>query len=214
MSPPSVRDGGVTLSPRRRADGSRRSLWVRFDREQSKGTEMTAMTTQTTLYETFDSPIGDLLAVGDGEALTGLYMQDGGRPVTVPGSWEHAEEPFGELREQLREYFNGARREFELSLAPRGTEFQLGVWDALREIPYGETESYGELAARIGRPGSARAVGAANGQNPIAVVVPCHRVIGASGSLTGYAGGLERKRLLLDLESPPARLDPRSPSAR
>ena len=162
---------------------------------------MNTMTT-TTLYETFESPIGELLAVGDGEALSGLFMQDGRRPVTALADWERDPEPFGRLRAQLDEYFTGARREFDLALAPRGSEFQLRVWEALREIPYGETESYGELAARIGRPGSARAVGAANGQNPIAVVVPCHRVIGASGSLTGYAGGLERKRLLLDLESP------------
>ncbi len=171
-------------------------------------------TTETTLYETFDSPIGELLAVGDAEALSGLYMQDGRHPVTVPGSWEPAEEPFGELCRQLEEYFTGARREFELALAPRGSAFQLRVWEALREIPYGETESYGALAERIGSPGSARAVGAANGQNPIAVVIPCHRVIGASGKLTGYAGGLERKRLLLDIESPLARLDPRSSSVR
>jgi methylated-DNA-[protein]-cysteine S-methyltransferase len=163
---------------------------------------MTATTTQTTLYEAFDSPVGELLAVGDGEALTGLYMQEGRRPANVPEGWERDAEPFGELRQQLREYFAGDRREFELALAPQGSEFQLGVWGALREIPYGETRSYGELAARIGHPGSARAVGAANGRNPISIVVPCHRVIGASGSLTGYAGGLERKRLLLDLESP------------
>jgi methylated-DNA-[protein]-cysteine S-methyltransferase len=162
---------------------------------------MTVTTTQTTLYETFDSPLGGLLAVGDGEALIGLYMQDGRRPATVPGSWERDAAPFGDLRDQLREYFAGDRREFELALAPQGSEFQLRVWEALREIPYGETQSYGELAARIGHQGSARAVGAANGRNPISIVVPCHRVIGASGSLTGYAGGIERKRLLLDLES-------------
>jgi methylated-DNA-[protein]-cysteine S-methyltransferase len=162
---------------------------------------MTTTTTQTTLYETFDSPIGELLAVGDGEALSGLYMQATRRPVTVPGSWERDAAPFGGLREQLGEYFAGDRREFDLALAPEGSEFQLRVWEALREIPYGETESYGELAARIGHPGSARAVGAANGRNPISIVVPCHRVIGASGSLTGYAGGLERKRLLLALET-------------
>jgi methylated-DNA-[protein]-cysteine S-methyltransferase len=162
---------------------------------------MTTTTTQTTLYETFDSPIGELLAVGDREALSGLYMQAGRRPVTVPGSWERDAAPFGELREQLGEYFAGDRREFDLALAPEGSELQLRVWEALREIPYGETESYGELAVRIGHPGSARAVGAANGRNPISIVVPCHRVIGASGSLTGYAGGVERKRLLLELET-------------
>ncbi len=129
-------------------------------------------------------------------------MQDGRHPVVPGADWERDDEAFAELRRQLGEYFTGARREFDLPLAPRGSEFQVRVWDALREIPYGETESYGELAERIGHPGSARAVGAANGRNPIAVVVPCHRVIGSSGQLTGYAGGLERKRLLLDIESP------------
>jgi methylated-DNA-[protein]-cysteine S-methyltransferase len=162
---------------------------------------MTTTTTQTMRYETFDSPLGELLAVGDGEALSGLYMQDGRRPVTVPSSWERDPDPFVQLGEQLGEYFAGDRREFDLRLAPQGAEFQLRGWDALREIPYGETQSYGELAARSGHPGSARAVGAANGRNPISIVVPCHRVIGAAGSLTGYAGGLERKRLLLDLEA-------------
>ena len=162
---------------------------------------MTTTTTQTTHYETFDSPLGQLLAVGDGEALSGLYMQDGRRPAAVPDSWERDAAPFGDLRDQLGEYFAGDRRGFDLALAPQGSEFQLRVWEALREIPYGETRSYGELAARIGHPGSARAVGAANGRNPISIVVPCHRVIGATGSLTGYAGGIERKRLLLDLES-------------
>ena len=175
---------------------------------------MIATDAQTTTYTRFDSPIGKLLALGDGEAVTGLYMQNGRRPATVGPSWERDEEPFGELREQLAEYFAGARREFELPLAPEGSAFQQRVWSALREIPYGETESYGELAERIGHPGSARAVGAANGQNPIAIVVPCHRVIGANGTLTGYAGGIERKRLLLDLESPLARLDLSSPSTR
>ena len=175
---------------------------------------MTTTISQTTLYTTFDSPIGELLATGDGEALTGLYMQGSRKPVTPSAGWERDDEPFAELRGQLHEYFTGDRREFDLPLAPRGSEFQGRVWGALREIPYGETETYGELAERIGRPGSARAVGAANGQNPICVVIPCHRVIGAGGALTGYAGGLERKRLLLDIESRLARLNPRSPSAR
>jgi methylated-DNA-[protein]-cysteine S-methyltransferase len=105
------------------------------------------------------------------------------------------------VRTQLREYFEGRRRSFDVPLEPTGSSFELAVWTALREIPYGETVSYGELAARIGRPEAARAVGVANARNPIAVIVPCHRVIGADGSLTGYGGGLERKRLLLDLEA-------------
>ena len=102
---------------------------------------------------------------------------------------------------QLNEYFAGTRREFDLPLAPNGTEFQLACWQALTEIPYGETRSYGEQAARIGRPDRARAVGAANGANPIAIIQPCHRVIGADGSLVGFGGGLETKRRLLDLEA-------------
>jgi methylated-DNA-[protein]-cysteine S-methyltransferase len=149
-----------------------------------------------TLYDTIDTPIGDLLLAGDGEALTTVEM--GGAPR--PG-WRRDPAALGDAAGQLRAYFAGELRDFDLPLAPHGTPFQREVWAALRDIPYGETITYGELAAAVGRPGSARAVGAANGQNPIAVVIPCHRVIGASGALTGYGGGLPRKRLLLDLES-------------
>ena len=151
-------------------------------------------------YETFASPVGDLLLVGDGAHLHGLYMQEGRKPMRVGAGWRRAREPFAALREQLQQYFAGERTDFDLPLAPVGTPFQEEVWRALREIPYGETASYGELAARIGRPSAARAVGMANGSNPISIVLPCHRVIGASGNLTGYAGGVERKRFLLDLE--------------
>jgi methylated-DNA-[protein]-cysteine S-methyltransferase len=165
--------------------------------------------TETRLYTTLGSPIGELLATGNGHAVTGLRMQRGGRPLPIGRRWERDDDRFADLREQLAEYFAGARREFELELAPRGSEFQRRVWDALREIPYGETESYGALAARIGHPGSARGVGAANGQNPIAIVIPCHRVIGADGSLTGYAGGLERKRWLLAHEGAQTKTSPR-----
>lgn len=153
------------------------------------------------LYTTLDSPIGELLLTSDREALRGLHMQAGPRAVASHPGWQRTEEPFGAVREQLEEYFAGRRRSFDLSLAPVGTPFQRRVWDALREIPYGETVSYGEIARRIGRPGAARAVGLANGRNPISVIVPCHRVIGAGGGLTGYGGGLERKRLLLELEA-------------
>jgi methylated-DNA-[protein]-cysteine S-methyltransferase len=153
-----------------------------------------------TLYTTTDSPIGELLLTGDGAALTGLYMQAGRRKRIDP-AWERSDVAFADAVAQLREYFAGERREFDLPLAPRGADFQLRAWAALREIPYGETVTYGEQARRIGHPDAARAVGAANGQNPIAVIVPCHRVIGANGSLTGFGGGLERKRLLLDLEA-------------
>ena len=170
--------------------------------------------TDTILYTTFDSPIGELLAVGDERSLTKLHMQDSRRPTRVGADWERDDGRFAALREQLGEYFAGERREFDLELELRGSEFERRVWDALREIPYGETRAYGEIAIAIGAPGQARAVGAANGRNPIAVVVPCHRVIGADGSLTGYAGGLERKRLLLDLEAPLAQLDLSSTSTR
>jgi len=153
------------------------------------------------LYCTVDSPIGELLLAGDGDALHRLHMQDGRHRLAPRAGWTRSEEPFARVRAQLAEYFEGRRRRFDLSLAPVGSPFELAVWDALREIPYGETVSYGELAAGIGRPDAARAVGTANARNPIAVVIPCHRVIGANGSLTGFGGGLERKRLLLDLEA-------------
>jgi len=129
-------------------------------------------------------------------------MQAGRAALAVPSGWRPASEPFEDARTQLAEYFAGRRRRFELPLAMDGTPFQRRVWQALREIPYGRTTSYGELAHRIGRsPSASRAVGMANGRNPIAVVVPCHRVVGADGSLTGFGGGLERKRLLLELEA-------------
>jgi methylated-DNA-[protein]-cysteine S-methyltransferase len=153
------------------------------------------------LYTMIESPIGDLLAVGDGQALRGLYMQEGRKPAAIGADWQPAPDAFGELRRQLDEYFDGARCTFDVPLAMAGSAFQRRVWDALRDIPYGETASYGQLARRIGVPSASRAVGVANGQNPVCVIVPCHRVIGADGSLTGYAGGLERKRLLLELEA-------------
>jgi methylated-DNA-[protein]-cysteine S-methyltransferase len=149
-----------------------------------------------TKYDTIDSPIGELLLASDGHALTAVHMN--GTPG--PG-WQRDPGALHEPAEQLGAYFAGELREFDLPLAPHGTPFQREVWSALREIPYGSTISYAELAAAVGRPHAARAVGAANGRNPIAVVVPCHRVIGASGALTGYGGGLGRKRLLLDLEA-------------
>jgi len=152
------------------------------------------------VYTSVDSPIGELLLTGDGEALHGLYMQSGRRKRIDP-DWKRVDAPFAAVAEQLDEYFAGERREFDIPLVLNGPPFQRQAWHALREIPYGETVSYGEQARRIGQPDAARAVGAANGQNPIAVIVPCHRVIGADGSLTGFGGGLERKRLLLDLEA-------------
>ena len=153
------------------------------------------------LYTTFDSPIGELLALGDGQALRGLYMQEGKTAIAVDPEWKQADTPFVEVRAQLGDYFAGRRTSFDLPLAMAGSPFQRRVWQALCDIPYGETISYGELARRVGVPSASRAVGVANGHNPVAVIVPCHRVIGADGSLTGYGGGLERKRLLLELEA-------------
>jgi methylated-DNA-[protein]-cysteine S-methyltransferase len=153
------------------------------------------------LYTTFDSPIGELLALGDGRRLNGLYMQQGKTAIAVRPEWQEADEPFAEVRAQLGEYFAGARTTFDLPVELRGSPFQRQVWRALQQIPYAETISYGELARRIGIPSASRAVGVANGHNPVAVVVPCHRVIGADGSLTGYGGGLDRKRVLLELEA-------------
>ena len=157
--------------------------------------------TESTLYTNLDSPIGELLLAGDGEAVSGLYLQAGPSAISIPASWRRANEPFALARDQLDEYFAGERSTFDLALAGAGTPFQERVWRALLEIPYGETLSYGELARRIDRPDAVRAVGTANGRNPISIIVPCHRVIGADGTLTGYAGGLERKRFLLDLEA-------------
>lgn len=145
-----------------------------------------------------ESPIGPLLLLSDGTRLTGLYMNE---RVVPAGSVENPDvEPFPEVRRQLTEYFAGERQEFDLPLAPNGTTFQRTVWAFLREIPYGQTVSYGELAKRIRQPGASRAVGLANGKNPISIVIPCHRVIGANGKLTGYGGGLPNKAFLLDLE--------------
>jgi methylated-DNA-[protein]-cysteine S-methyltransferase len=152
------------------------------------------------VYTELDSPLGALLLVGDGESLHGLCMQDGRRPARVHSSWRRSPAAFADVRAQLREYFTGERQAFDLRLSLHGSEFERRVWGALQDVPYGQTASYGEIARRIGYPGAARAVGLANGRNPVAVIVPCHRVIGADGSLTGYGGGLDRKRLLLMLE--------------
>ncbi len=152
-------------------------------------------------YTTIDSPIGELLLVGDGRALRGLYMQGGRKPMTIASAWTRDAAPFTAAREQLHEYFSGQRRSFDVPLAMDGTAFERLVWRALQDIPYGTTVSYGEIARRVGQPSAARAVGLANARNPISVIVPCHRVIGANGTLTGYGGGLERKRLLLELEN-------------
>ena len=146
-----------------------------------------------------DTPVGPLTLVATGDALVAVWMQDQRHHPGAPA-------PAGDslLRRvagQLEDYFAGERTEFDLPLAPEGTPFQQRVWAELVRIPFAETRSYGQLAQQLGSPGGSRAVGLANGRNPIGIIVPCHRVIAAAGSLTGYGGGLERKRLLLDLES-------------
>jgi methylated-DNA-[protein]-cysteine S-methyltransferase len=152
-------------------------------------------------YTTIDSPLGDLLLAGENGALSHLWMLEGRHPVVPRADWVEDDAAFAAATRQLGEYFAGERATFELELALEGTDFQLRAWNALRAIPYGETRSYGEQARRIGSPRAVRAVGLANGQNPIAIIVPCHRVLGADGSLTGFGGGLENKRRLLDLEA-------------
>ena len=150
----------------------------------------------TTYWTTTDSPVGPLLLTSDGRALTRVLFDADPEPAWSTQPCELLDRAV----EQLREYFAGERTEFDLPLAPDGTPFQRRVWEALRTIPYAETISYRQLATRVGNPSASRAVGLANGRNPISLVVPCHRVIGADGSLTGYGGGLDRKRTLLDLE--------------
>jgi methylated-DNA-[protein]-cysteine S-methyltransferase len=156
-----------------------------------------------TRYTYVDSPIGPLLVTVDDGAVTRVHMHEQRHTSgAVDPAWEHdPDDPvLAEAARQLGEYFAGSRMTFDLPLRPAGTAFQREVWTALTDIPYGETESYGDVARRINRPGSSRAVGLANGRNPISIVVPCHRVVGSTGDLVGYGGGLERKRFLLDLE--------------
>ncbi|HPF70822.1 MAG TPA: methylated-DNA--[protein]-cysteine S-methyltransferase [Candidatus Krumholzibacteria bacterium] len=151
-----------------------------------------------------DSPVGPLLLASDGTALTHLLFEREDAPAAADRAAFAAGRRDAVLDRacaQLQEYFAGRRRTFDLPLAPTGTAFQRAVWRALEDIPYGRTESYGTLADRVGRPRAVRAVGAANGRNPISIIVPCHRVIGADGSLTGYGGGLDAKRFLLALEA-------------
>jgi methylated-DNA-[protein]-cysteine S-methyltransferase len=151
-------------------------------------------------YCTIPSPVGELLLCGDRHALRQVSFQEGRHPLEPDPGWRYSEPTFRKAIEQLRAYFAGGLREFDLPLAPGGTPFQLEVWQELQKIPYGRTLSYSELAAKIGRPTAVRAVGAANGRNPIPIIIPCHRVVGAEGSLTGFGGGLEAKRTLLSLE--------------
>ncbi|MET7639959.1 methylated-DNA--[protein]-cysteine S-methyltransferase [Streptomyces sp. NPDC005438] len=154
-------------------------------------------------YTRVSSPLDALLLTSDGEALTGLYMTEHRYGPALGPDWvaDDSLPLFQRARDQLEEYFAGRLRRFDLPLAPRGTAFQRSVWRALTTIPYGATTTYGALAARLGRPSASRAVGMANGRNPISVVVPCHRVVGSNGALTGFGGGLPRKARLLGLES-------------
>lgn len=161
----------------------------------------TPVPAQATVHTTVDSPCGELTLVARGDALAGLYMTDQRHRPAQETFGPRADSPvFAAATAQLDAYFAGELTRFELPLDLAGTAFQQSVWAALRDIPYGETVSYGELAAVLGRPGASRAVGLANGKNPVGVIVPCHRVVGAGGDLTGYGGGLPRKRWLLGLE--------------
>ena len=158
-----------------------------------------------TVHASHATPIGSLLLVGErddasGVRLSGVYMEQHRHGPAVDPAWAEDHGAFGDVARQLDEYFAGTRATFDLPLAPAGTPFQRRVWAELARVPHGTTVTYGELARRVGRPGASRAVGAAVGRNPISIVVPCHRVVGADGTLTGYAGGVGRKAFLLALE--------------
>ena len=152
-------------------------------------------------HSVLGTPIGPLTVVEHDGALVGVYME-GHKPFPTYDLGPLVDDALPAASAQLTEYFDGGRLSFDLPLAPVGTAFQHSVWDLIAAIPFGETRTYGELATALGRPSGARAVGTATGRNPISIVVPCHRVVGATGTLTGYAGGVERKAFLLDHESP------------
>lgn len=151
-------------------------------------------------YCYLNTPIGDLLLAGDETALSLVSFPQGAKRREPEPEWIYSEKPFAAARQQLTEYFEGQRKSFDLPLRPDGTEFQLDVLRELQKIPYGTTVSYRDIAERIGRPKAVRAVGAANGRNPLPIIIPCHRVIGSSGDLTGFGGGLATKEALLRLE--------------
>jgi methylated-DNA-[protein]-cysteine S-methyltransferase len=154
-----------------------------------------------TFFTTVPSPVGRLTLVGNGDDLVGLYFDDDPYAAKARAAAVKDERRLRHAVTELEEYFAGARTRFDLSLAPQGTVFQKSVWRELVRIPFGETATYGEIAKSIGQPAASRAIGGANHRNPIAIIIPCHRVIGADGSMTGYGGGLPYKRLLLDLEA-------------
>ncbi|HKI73893.1 MAG TPA: methylated-DNA--[protein]-cysteine S-methyltransferase [Pseudomonadales bacterium] len=151
-------------------------------------------------YCFIDTPVGEVLLAGDKTGLHYISFPQGKGHVDPEPDWERDDAALGNARKQMEEYFAGKRREFDLKLVPSGTGFQLAVLRALQKIPYGETRSYRDIAVQIGKPRAVRAVGAANGRNPLPIVIPCHRVVGSDGSLTGFGGGLDAKRFLLDLE--------------
>ena len=153
-------------------------------------------------YARFMTPLGTLFATAAGGALTGLYFEGGRHAPEISPAWieDRDAAPLAECARQVNEYLHGARKSFDLPLAPEGSEFQRRVWIEIARIPHGETLTYAELAQRAGAPGAARAAGAATGRNPLSIIVPCHRVVGTDGSLTGYAGGIERKTRLLEIE--------------
>ena len=159
----------------------------------------------SSLYRYYSSPFGELLLTSDGTSLTGLHLpRHDGSPASLPGTesdWRRDDQALRDVHDQLRAYFAGELFAFDLPMRMEGTSFQRIAWNGLLTIPFGETVSYAEQARRIGRPAASRAVGAANGRNPIAIIVPCHRVIGSNGSLTGYGGGLDLKRGLLEFEA-------------
>lgn len=154
-------------------------------------------------YDTFDSPCGGMLIAASEKGITGVYFNRQKYHPKRDAGWQHAPDNvhLQKAKKQLAEYFSGKRREFDLPLDPAGSGFQKRVWKAIAGVPYGQTITYGELARRSGFPEGARAAGAATGRNPIGIIVPCHRIVGANGKLTGYAGGLDKKRALLALES-------------
>lgn len=151
-------------------------------------------------YCYYQSPIGKLLLIGTDEVLEALHFSNSQEQVHISEDWQYDEACFKKILRQLTEYFAGNRQEFDLQMAPKGTAFQKRVWQELQKIPFGQTVSYGEIAERIGNSKASRAVGMANGKNPISIIVPCHRVIGKDGSLTGFGGGLDIKKQLLNLE--------------
>ncbi|MEC8427694.1 MAG: methylated-DNA--[protein]-cysteine S-methyltransferase [Pseudomonadota bacterium] len=161
------------------------------------------MTPTTTYYDLFDTPAGEMIVVQDAQGVRHIDFQEGAVPLAIDPQWQRDPDFCRRAREQLQDYFDGELTRFDLPLAPRGTEFQQRVWAELAKVPFGETRSYGELAQALKQPTASRAVGMANGRNPLSIVLPCHRVVGSNRKLTGYRGGLAIKTLLLKLEGIP-----------